>query len=251
MGLVVGIGPVEHRFDVGDVAVTVGSATAHDTTGAPIIKHCGVLTLLSGIGNPGPCFHSHLPNDGDITSDVLTAIRSVLPTPYSSYLGRFYSHDYQLCIGQALEATSTAIASNPPCSGNGTSGWEEMWGCGYASGGCGFAWIALRFTYQADGTVTAVPSAAPIPVPSPDGGSFYDDGLTVCTLSAGGEIVPCNAGVTGIPPEGLTPASQQLSLVNGGVLKITLPQGYFGGTSYYVCGQYASQADDQRYCPNG
>ena len=147
--------------------------------------------------------------------------------------------------------TSATAISNPPCSGDGTSGWERMSGCGYPSGGCGFAWIALRFTYQADGTVTATPSSAPIPVPSPVGGSFYDDGLTVCTLNATDNIVPCNAGDTGIPPEGLTPGSQQLSLVSGGVLKVTLPQGYWGGASYEVCGQSTSQVEKQQYCPNG
>lgn len=88
-------------------------------------------------------------------------------------------------------------------------------------------------------------------MPSPDGGSFYDDGLTICTLNPTGNIVPCNAGVTGIPPEGLTPGSQQLSLVNTGVLKVTLPQGYWAGASYEVCGQSASQAEQQHYCPNG
>jgi pimeloyl-ACP methyl ester carboxylesterase len=254
MGLLIGVGHVfvVHRFDVGDVAVTMGSATAHNTMGAPIIKLCNSLTLLGAVyGDPGPCFHTHLVNDGDIISDVLNAIRAELPTSYSSYLGRFYAHDYELCIGQALDMTSATAASNPPCGGNGTSGWERMWGCGYPSGGCGFAWIALRFTYHADGTVTATPSSAPVPVPGPVGGSFYDDGLTVCTLNAAGNIVPCNAGVTGIPPEGLTPGSQQLSLVSGGVLKVTLPQGYWGGASYEVCGQSASQAAQQQYCPNG
>jgi pimeloyl-ACP methyl ester carboxylesterase len=253
MGLRIGVGPfVVHRFDVGDVAVTVGSASAHNTTAGPIIKHCNTLTLLDEVlGDPAPCFHTDLPNDSDIIADVLNAVQAELPTPYSSYLGRFYAHDYELCIGQALDITPATAASNPPCSGDGTMGWERMWGCGYPSGGCGFAWIALRFTYQAGGTVTATPSAAPIPVPNPDGGSFYDDGLTVCTLNATGKIVPCNAGVTGIPPEGLTPESQQLSLVSGGVLKVTLPQGYFGGTSYDVCSQSASQADYQQHCPNG
>jgi pimeloyl-ACP methyl ester carboxylesterase len=254
MGLLIGVGHIliVHRFDVGDVAVTIGSATAHDTAGAPVIKRCNSLRLLGAVyGNPGPCFHTHLVNDGDIIADVLNDIRAELPTPYSSYLGGFDAHDYELCIGQALDMSAATAASSPPCSGNGTSGWERMWGCGYPSGGCGFAWIALHFAYQAGGTVTATPSAAPISVPSPDGGSFYDDGLTVCTLSATGKVVPCNAGVTGIPPEGLTPASQQLSLVSGGVLKVTLPQGYFGGSSFNVCSQSAPQAVYQRYCPNG
>lgn len=79
MGLLIGIGHlfVVHRFDVGDAAVTVGSATAHNTTSGPVIKHCNSLKLLGAIyGNPGPCFHSHLVNDGDIITDVLAAIRA-------------------------------------------------------------------------------------------------------------------------------------------------------------------------------
>ena len=144
-----------------------------------------------------------------------------------AYLGRWHAYDYELCIGQALDLTSATATSNPPCSGDSTSGWERMAGCSYPSGGCGFAWIALTFARHADGTVTATPSAAPVAVPGPDGGSFYDDGLTICTLNSTGKIVPCNADVTGIPPEGLTPGSQQLSLVNSGVLKVRLPQGYW------------------------
>ena len=71
MGLRIPVGLlVLHRFDVGDVAVTVGSATAHNTTGGPVIKHCSSLTLLGAIyRNPGPCFHTHLVNDGDIIAD--------------------------------------------------------------------------------------------------------------------------------------------------------------------------------------
>jgi hypothetical protein len=170
----------------------------------------------------------------------------------ASYLGRWYAHDYELCVGQAPDfAAYDPSTGEMPCGGNGASGYERLWGCGYPEGGCGFAWIPLTFAYHADGTVTATASAAPVPVPKPAGGAFYDDGLTICTLNGTGKIVPCNGGTTGIPPEGLTPGSLQLSLVTGGVLKETLPPGYWGGTSYDVCGTAASQADHQRYCPNG
>lgn len=63
--------------------------------------------------------------------------------------------------------------------------------------------------------------------------------------------MPCNAGVTGIPPEGLTPGSLRLFLLNSGVLKVTLPQGYWSGASYETCGALASQVELQQYCPNG
>jgi pimeloyl-ACP methyl ester carboxylesterase len=90
MGLQISVGPyVLPRFDIGDVAVTVGSATAHNTTSGPVIKHCSSQTLLGAIHrNPGPCFHTHLVNDGDIIADILTAIRSNL-TPACSAVTLF------------------------------------------------------------------------------------------------------------------------------------------------------------------
>lgn len=87
MGLLIGVNHVFvlHRFDVGDVAVTVGSATAHNTTGTAVIKHCNSLKLLGAIyGNPGPCFHTHLVNDGDIITDILEAIRHDLASAHST-----------------------------------------------------------------------------------------------------------------------------------------------------------------------
>lgn len=75
MGLLIPVGPFVHRFDIGDVAVTVGSATAHHTIGIPVVKHCNSLHLLGAIyGNPGPCFHSNLVNDSDIITDVVDAL---------------------------------------------------------------------------------------------------------------------------------------------------------------------------------
>jgi pimeloyl-ACP methyl ester carboxylesterase len=254
MGLQISVGPyVLPRFDIGDVAVTVGSATAHNTTSGPVIKHCSSQTLLGAIHrNPGPCFHTHLVNDGDIIADILTAIRGHLATPYSAYLGRWYAHDYELCAGQALDFSAYDRSTGEmPCNGSGTSGYQRLWGCGYPVGGCGFAWVPLTFAYHADGTVTAAATAAPVSVPSPVGGAFYDDGLTVCTLNTTGKIVPCNGGIPGIAPEGVTPGTEQLSLLKGGVLKETLPRGYWAGASYEVCSASASQTDQQRYCSNG
>lgn len=78
MGVRIQVGPfVLHRFDIGDGAVTIGSATAHDTLGSPVIKRCNSLRLLAGlVGQPGPCFHTHLVNDADIVAEVLAAIRA-------------------------------------------------------------------------------------------------------------------------------------------------------------------------------
>jgi pimeloyl-ACP methyl ester carboxylesterase len=250
--------PVHLIGDAGDLVVSEDSALAasHQVggLGGRAVIDCGSIDL-SVVVTDMRCWHVSEPNNLDFDADALEEITKVETlTSYSTYLGRFYGHDYELCIGQALDLTPATAASNPPCSGDSTSGWERLWGCGYPTGGCGFAWIALSFAYHADGTVTATPTAAPTPVPSPEGGSFYDDGLTVCTLTQTGKIVPCNASVTrlpaGISPEGLA-VTQQLSLVGGSVLKVTLPQGYYGGASYDVCSTSASQADQQRYCPNG
>jgi pimeloyl-ACP methyl ester carboxylesterase len=238
--------------DAGDLVVSEDSALAasHQVggLGGRVVMDCGSIDL-SVVATDLRCWHGSEPNDPDFDTAALEEITKVENfAQYGSYLGLFHSHDDELCIGQALDLTPTTAAHNPPCSGDSTSGWERLWGCGYPAGGCGYAWIALSFSPQADGTVTATPSAAPVPVPSPVGSPFYDDGLTVCTLSQSGKIVPCSGVV--IPPEGLA-VTQQLSLMNGGVLKVTLPQGYYGGASYDLCGASASQAVQQRYCPNG
>jgi pimeloyl-ACP methyl ester carboxylesterase len=111
MGLLIGVGPfVLHRFDIGDVAVTVGSATAHNSTGQPVIKHCNSLRLLAAIyGNPGPCFHTHLVNDGDIITDILTAIHSQLtlaPAAAAAQLSRLTPgmHNTLVAISGGFEA---------------------------------------------------------------------------------------------------------------------------------------------------
>lgn len=173
-------------------------------------------------------------------------------TAYSAYFGRWHAHDYELCAGQALDfAAYDRSTGEMPCTGSGASGYERMRGCGYAAGGRGFAWVPLTFACHADGTVTTTAGAAPVPVPSPVGGAFYDDSLTVCALNGADKIVPCNGGIAGIPPEGIAPGSGQLSIVKAGVLKETLPQGYWSGLSYDVCSPYAPQADQLSYCPNG
>lgn len=95
MGIRFGIGRLGPRLAVGDVAVTAGSATAHDTTGSPYVKRCNSVRLLTAVvGDPGPCFHTHLLNDGDVISRVLSAIRgavtrqAVAPRPRGSAPGR-------------------------------------------------------------------------------------------------------------------------------------------------------------------
>jgi pimeloyl-ACP methyl ester carboxylesterase len=103
----------------GDVPVSLGSATAHDTAGPAYVRHCSPLTLLGAVLlNPGPCFHTHLPNDGDIIAVVLAAIRAdvvvrlaqrLVPVPP---IGQDYntSGDYLQVVGvPGLDTVNTAL----------------------------------------------------------------------------------------------------------------------------------------------
>lgn len=69
------VGTRASTSDIGDVPVSLGSATAHDTAGTAYIRHCS-LTLSGAIHNPGPCYHANLPNDSDFINVVLAAIRA-------------------------------------------------------------------------------------------------------------------------------------------------------------------------------
>jgi hypothetical protein len=167
---------------------------------------------------------------------VLTVNRASVP----SVLGRWYAHDGEICIGQALDLSAYNGTADAPCSGSGTSGWERAWGCGYISFSpprCGFAWVPLSFTYQAGGRIVAT-------APTTNGSG---QATTICTPASSAKIVPCR----GLAPEGAVPVTQTLSLVKAGVLKVVMPQGYWGGYTLDWCSPSASQADQQRYCPNG
>jgi hypothetical protein len=159
---------------------------------------------------------------------------------YSAYLGRWYAHDGEICIGQALDLSAYNGTGDAPCSGSGTSGWERAWGCSNISLSppqCGFAWVPLSFAYQAGGRVVATASTA----------NGSGRATTFCTPASSGKVVPCG----GLSPEGVVPVTQTLSLVKAGVLKVVMPQGYFGGFTSDWCSPSASQADQQHYCPNG
>jgi hypothetical protein len=159
---------------------------------------------------------------------------------YSAYLGRWQTHDGELCIGQALNLSAYNGTGDAPCSGTGTSGWERWWGCGYISLSpprCGSAWVPLSFAYQDGGRVI-------VTAPTTNGSGRA---TTICTPALSGKIVPCS----GLSPEGAVPLTQTLSMVKADVLKVVMPQGYWGGSTFDWCSPSASQADQQRYCPNG
>jgi pimeloyl-ACP methyl ester carboxylesterase len=72
MDLFVGVGSVGFHVHPGDVAVTLPSATAHDTTSAPFVLSCRA-TVLDALG--APCFHSDLMNAPSVIAGVLAEIR--------------------------------------------------------------------------------------------------------------------------------------------------------------------------------
>jgi pimeloyl-ACP methyl ester carboxylesterase len=77
MRIQLGIDLLKIDVNFGDPLVTVGSATARNTVGTPYIKYCSAARLLLAVvAQPGPCYHTHLPNDADIITEVVDAIRS-------------------------------------------------------------------------------------------------------------------------------------------------------------------------------
>jgi pimeloyl-ACP methyl ester carboxylesterase len=80
MNIQFGIDGIGLRLNLGDGAVSLGSATGYHTAGPPVIAYCtaavqpaGFLLLVQG---PEPCFHTHLPQNPLIISAVLAAIRA-------------------------------------------------------------------------------------------------------------------------------------------------------------------------------
>jgi pimeloyl-ACP methyl ester carboxylesterase len=75
-------GPIKHTFSpIGDLLVTEGSATAHDTVESPGIAGCtetdsGIAKSLSG--ERSACYHGKLPSNRTIDGDVVAAIKSAL-----------------------------------------------------------------------------------------------------------------------------------------------------------------------------
>lgn len=96
MNVFVGVGSVGLHVHPGDIAVTLPSATAHDTTSAPFVLSCS-STLLGALN--APCFHSDLMNSPSVIARVLAEIRRYQAgaasgstggqTPYTSTLTGF------------------------------------------------------------------------------------------------------------------------------------------------------------------
>jgi pimeloyl-ACP methyl ester carboxylesterase len=96
ISLQIHFGPIKHTLaQIGDLLVTTGSATAHDTVLSPAIASCtesdlSIITSLAG--KKSNCYHAKLPSNRTIDAAVISAIKSAL-TP-----------------GELLPSTSVATA---------------------------------------------------------------------------------------------------------------------------------------------
>lgn len=76
MKVFVGVGHHGLDIDLGDVVVTVASATAHDTAAPPLVEHCpkpvtDVLRIDQDL-----CYHTSLPHNPAIVSAIVAAVRA-------------------------------------------------------------------------------------------------------------------------------------------------------------------------------
>jgi pimeloyl-ACP methyl ester carboxylesterase len=112
--LTFGIWKLRHTFDIGDVPVSQDSATAHNTSGAPIrvVCHDSLVSLSSA-----ECYHGRLPQNPNVVVPLLKAVRSAValedvtflpatsgPNEWSSYLpviaGRTCTYRATSTVGQ-------------------------------------------------------------------------------------------------------------------------------------------------------
>ena len=81
--LTFGVWKLKHTFDVGDIAVSDDSATAHNTSGKPIrvVCHDSLVSMLDS-----PCYHSNLPRDPAVETALLPDVRSAVSTEQKTFL---------------------------------------------------------------------------------------------------------------------------------------------------------------------
>jgi pimeloyl-ACP methyl ester carboxylesterase len=173
MGLLIGVGHifVVHRFDVGDVAVTAGSATAHDTAGAPVIKHCNSLKLLGAIyGNPGPCFHTRLVNDADIIGKILTAIQQYLASVTGGSLASYTGTWHSPVSGVTLVILPSGIAA---LSWDGNAVWAKFIAASGKLNGVVTGVYATNTGFHVGGPITLSTSSNGMILLNPHGAADY------------------------------------------------------------------------------
>jgi pimeloyl-ACP methyl ester carboxylesterase len=79
----IGVGSLRTEVSLGDVVVSLGSATAYDTDGAPFIDDCPDVTVIGLYEQTSPCYHHNLPYNPRIDAAVLAEIREGLNLPVS------------------------------------------------------------------------------------------------------------------------------------------------------------------------
>lgn len=92
MDLFVGVGRLGFHAHPGDIAVTLPSATAHDTTGSPYVLACSasLVSMVRQLALPS-CFHSNLVNTPKVIARILAEIRRYQPNSPGGAEGSQYA----------------------------------------------------------------------------------------------------------------------------------------------------------------
>ncbi len=67
-------GLYHHTFDIGDIAVSPDSATAHNTDGTPDNVTCPNDAIIKIVKLGSVCYHSHLPRNSDVVNYVVSLV---------------------------------------------------------------------------------------------------------------------------------------------------------------------------------
>jgi pimeloyl-ACP methyl ester carboxylesterase len=103
-----GVGSASVTADLGDVPVTLDSATAHDSAGvAPVVIHCRLANGIQAIAS-SPCMHTQLMNDPVIRDDVVRVIDGLVHRkPATDIAGTWYG---SYTCGQGLTGMTLTVA---------------------------------------------------------------------------------------------------------------------------------------------
>jgi pimeloyl-ACP methyl ester carboxylesterase len=82
----ISVGGISTNVPLGDLIVSLGSATAYDTSGPPFVVTCPNVTVLGLLlqHDDELCYHHNLPHDPQIEAAVLAQIRASVSTAASS-----------------------------------------------------------------------------------------------------------------------------------------------------------------------
>lgn len=77
----VDIGPFHAALSLGDVPVSLDSATAQDSAGNPVTATCPNVSVMDLIERTSPCYHQALPGNPTIVAAVIAAIEGITSDP--------------------------------------------------------------------------------------------------------------------------------------------------------------------------